>query len=293
MSAKVFQIVTDRIVDLLNKGEIPWHKPWDAGALQPRNIAGYAYNGINFFLLGMLGFETPVFLTFNQIKKMGGRIKEGQEKKHAPVFFWKWLKYSKDRNGNDLTDEKTIPLVRFTQVWNIAQVDGIALPKRFAVKERTFNPIETAQAIVDGYANGPQIRHGGAQACYAPVIDVLTMPVKESFHDEAGYYTTIFHEMVHSTGHKSRLNRKELMDGNAFGSHDYSVEELCAEMGAAYLAAHAGLDNTLTNSAAYIQSWIKALKNDTKMLMVAAGRAQKAFKLIVGEVVEDDEETEE
>lgn len=283
MSAKVLQIVTDKIVAMLENGTVPWRKPWNANTTAPHNIAGYAYNGINFFLLSMLGHETPVYLTFNQIKKAGGRIKAGEEKKHAPVFFWKWLQFSKDRNGNELDDPRSVPLVRFTQVWNISQVDGVELPKRFKTEPKVFNPIETAQTVVEGYKNAPAVTHGGNRACYTPVLDKVAMPIRESFLSPAEYYSTLFHEFAHSTGHKSRLNRKEVMDGNAFGSHDYSVEELVAEMGAAYLCAHCGIDNTLENSAAYIQSWIKRLKDEPKMLMVAAARAQKAFKHIVGE----------
>lgn len=284
MSIKVAQIVTDRINALLAAGTVPWRKPWKNGT-KPSNIDGRAYNGINFFLLSCLGYETPVYLTMNQIKKMNGRIKAGQEKLHHPVFFWKWLE---DRN--DPTSDRKIPLARYTLVWNIEQIDGIELPKRFKAEAKVFNTIEAAEKVVAGYQDGPEIRHGGDRACYTPVTDKVQMPPRENFESPNEYYATLFHELGHSTGHRSRLNRKELMDATFFGSHSYSVEELCAEMTAAFLSAHTGIDDKHENSAAYIQSWMEALKDKPTMLMQAAGRAQKAFARIVGVTEEPEAE---
>lgn len=292
MSNKVLQIATDRILSALKTGTVPWRKPWKAG-MRPCNIDGYEYRGINFFFLSMLGFEMPVFLTLRQIKEKGGRIKDGEEKKHSPVFFWKILSYTKDKQGNVLDDPRSIPLARYTQVWNIAQVDGIELPKRFKSTAPVIPAIDAAEAIVAGYKNAPAMQHGGNRACYSPVLDKVSMPNKEQFTSSEEYYSTLFHELAHSTGHLNRLNRKELMASTFFGSHDYSLEELVAEMGAAYLCAHAGIDNTLDNSAAYIAGWMKALQADEKMLMTAAARAQKAFAHIVPDSNVEATESEE
>jgi antirestriction protein ArdC len=290
----VFEIVTDRIVKLLESGTVPWRRPWDNGVDAPRNIDGYEYNGINFFLLSMLPFKTPVYLTLNQIKKKGGTIKEGENKNHAPVFYWRMNTYDKDKSGNPLSSPVSIPMARYTQVWNIEQVDGIELPKRFAQRAmRQFTAIESAEKLVANYKDSPAISHGGNRACYTPVLDKVTMPEKDSFKSPGEYYSTLFHELGHSTGHAKRLNRKELMDGNFFGSHDYSVEELVAEMSAAYMAAHCGIDNTLENSAAYIASWSKKLRDEPRMLMTAAARAQKAFKHIAGAQELEETATEE
>lgn len=292
MSNKVLQIVTDRVLNMLKDGIVPWRRPWQNSS-SPANIAGYQYRGINFFLLSMLGYETPVFLTFNQIRKANGRIKAGEEKKHSPVFFWKVMQYNKDKLGNDLDDPRSIPIARYSQVWNISQVEGIELPKRFQNKAERLPVLDAAEAIVTGYQNAPTLVHGGDRACYSPVLDKISMPVKESFNGAEEYYSTLFHEMAHSTGHLKRLNRKELMDSNAFGSHDYSIEELVAEMSAALMCAHAGIDNTLDNSVAYIAGWVKKLQDEPKMLMIAAARAQKAFAHIAPQLVQESSEESE
>lgn len=292
MSAKVLQIVVDRVLGMLKDGIVPWRRPWKNSS-SPMNIAGYPYRGINFFLLSMMGHETPVYLTFNQIRKAGGKIKSGEEKKHSPIFFWKIMQYNQDKFGNDLDDPRNIPIMRYSQVWNIAQVEGIKLPKRFLTPVERLPVLDAAEAIVNGYANAPKTVHGGDRACYSPVLDKISMPNKESFHSAEEYYSTMFHEMAHSTGHLSRLNRKEVMDGNAFGSHDYSVEELVAEMSAALMCAHSGIDNTLDNSVSYIAGWVKKLQDEPKMLMTAAARAQKAFAHIAPQLVEESSEESE
>lgn len=293
MSIKVLQILTDRVVTMLKDGKVPWRKTWK-NTSTPHSIEGYPYRGINFFLLSMLGHEVPVYLTLPQISKRGGKLKAGEEKNHSPVFFWTMLDKTQDKQGNPVTDGRKIPFTKYTRVWNISQVEGIELPKRFRQTAAKLPPNDAAQAIVDGYKDGPTVTHGGDRACYSPVLDKIMMPPREAFIGTNEYYCAFFHEMTHSTGHLKRLNRREVMDGNAFGSHAYSAEELVAEMGAAMLCAHAGIDNTLENSAAYIADWLEALKNDPKMLMFAAGKAQKAFAHIVPDVkVEDVEESEE
>lgn len=292
MSQKVFEIVTQRICDLLEKGTVPWRKPWKnvSGQNAPCNIMGYPYTGINFFLLSCMAHATPVYLTFNQIKKKGGKIKAGEEKNHFPVFFWKWLNIEDKNSG----DEKTIPMCRYYQVWNIEQVEGIELPKRFQIEKSTTALVklnEIADSLINNYKDGPEVKVQGNQACYFPTTDKVHMPARDQFLGDNEYYSVLFHELTHSTGHQSRLNRKELMAPTYFGSHDYSTEELCAEMGAAFMCAHCGIDNTVENSAAYIQGWLKKLKSDPKMLMMAAARAQKAFYHIAGqpERIEDEE----
>ena len=292
MSAKVLQIVTDRVLNMLKDGVIPWRRPWKGGN-SPMNIAGYPYRGINFFLLSMLGNETPVYLTFNQIRKANGRIKAGEEKNHSPVFFWKVMQYAKDKLGNDLDDPRSVPIMRYSQVWNISQVEGITLPKRFQTVAKPMPALEAAEAIVNGYSNIPALAHGGNRACYSPTLDKISMPEKASFESIGEYYSTLFHEMAHSTGHRSRLNRKEIMDPIIFGSHDYSVEELVAEMSAALMCAHSGIDNTLDNSVSYIANWVQKLKDEPKMLMTAAARAQKAFAHIAPQFAQNASDEDE
>ena len=293
MAKTVFDIVTEKVTELLDKGTIPWRKPWTGkdNIVKPVNVTGREYNGINYFLLSCLGYETPVFLTFKQIQDRGGKIKDGEEKKHFPVFFWAFNKYNKDAKGN-ATEERTVPICRYYLVWNIEQTTcelPAKLKDQTVERVQNFGTIEAAETIVANYENGPtiKVKDGSNRACYCPTTDIVSVPHKDQFTSLEEYYSTLFHELSHSTGHGSRLNRKEVVSPTFFGSHDYSVEELVAEMGAAFLCNHAGIHNTLDNSAAYINGWLSKLKSDPKMLMTAAGRAQKAFERIVGKKATD------
>lgn len=291
MSTKVYEIVTQKVLEAMNKGTVPWRKPWN-GAGHPFNgVTGRQYNGGNFFLLSLFRFAVPAFLTYNQIKKAGATIKAGEEKKHFPVFYWNWVE------KKDATSKKVekFPMLRFFLVWNVEQIEGYEVPEKFLPKAVAHNDrIASADAIVNGYLNAPKITvQTTDRACYYPTRDEIEVPEMSQYPKLEEYYSTLFHEMGHSTGHKSRLNRKELMDANYFGSHDYSQEELTAELTAAFLCAEAGIDNTLDNSAAYLASWYKRLANDPKMFFTAAGKAQKAADLILNRVKEVPEAVEE
>ena len=277
--SKVYEIISERIMNAIQTSNtLPWRKPWAGGATMPQNISGRKYNGANFFLLSMLGYSNPVFLTFNQIKQAGGRIREGEEKNHFPVIYWKMLKKTDDKGK-----ETCFPMLRYFLVWNIEQTT-VELPESMKVKPQIeFNPIEAAEAIIEGMPNRPMMSSvdGGSRACYFPDRDVVSLPAANQFNANESYYATLFHELVHSTGHASRLNRAEITKPSYFGSHDYSKEELVAELGAAFLCAEAGIDNTLDNSAAYIRGWLAALRNDPKLFVEAAAKATKAANYIL------------
>lgn len=288
MAKSVFDIITEKVVAFMEQGNIPWQKPWSGGNGQnnPCNISGRPYNGINFFLLSCFGYDDPIFLTFKQIRERKGTIKAGEEKNYFPVFFWQFNTYDKDKDGSALTEKRTIPMCRYYLVYNISQTD-LELPEKFKTKPAPladYGTVAAAERVIEGYENAPdiQMKDGSDQACYIPSLDIINIPHKNQFVNLNSYYSTLFHELIHSTGHSRRLNRKELMSPQYFGSHDYSQEELVAEMGAAFLCNHVGIDNTLENSAAYIKGWLGKLKSDPKMLMTAAGRAQKAFEHIAG-----------
>lgn len=274
----VYEIITERITDLLEKGTIPWRRPW-AGGEMPRNLVSKKpYNGINVLMLACAGFTSPYFLTFNQTRKLGGTVKKGE--KGTPVIFWKLLKDKKGavtKNGK----EKTFGFLRYYSVFNAAQCDGIEVPAP-VVPAKDFDPIKAAEDIEINYEDCPTITHKGGRACYSPGGDQIMMPSKDSFVGAAEYYSTLFHEMGHSTGHKKRLDREGVTDPIKFGSHKYSKEELVAEFTACFLCAEAGINNTLDNSAAYIQNWLKALKDDPKMIVQASGKATRAAKYITG-----------
>lgn len=293
--SKVYQILTDKVLDLINKGVVPWRRPWKPGNM-PRNYQGRPYNGCNMFLLSILkefeGWNTGIFLTFKQIQALGGKIKEGQEKRHSPVFFWNWNAKGKDSVTGD---EITFPVFRFFLVWNFDQVEGIELPKWARENRPPVNSLEICDAIVAGYKDGPEIRHGGDRACYSPVSDLVKMPERNSFTNSEGYYATLFHELGHSTGHAKRLNRKGITDPIRYGSHEYSQEELVAELTATFLCSEAGIENVvLDNAASYLAGWWSALKKEPKMFAMASAQAMKAAKRILGEdAKEENEEAQE
>jgi antirestriction protein ArdC len=295
MNNDVYQVITDRIIAQLERGVVPWQKPWQGGEQMPRNlISRHEYRGVNVFLLHAMCFESPFWLTYKQASELGGHVKKGE---HAcPVVFWKRLQ--KD-DSSEPDGKKTIPFLRYYSVFNVAQCEDIP-PDKIPVQngnQREHCPITEAENIVAAMPKKPEIRHGGGRACYSPSLDCVTMPKPETFCSGQDYYSVLFHELTHSTGHESRLNRKGVgaTDGewSAFGSSPYAREELVAEMGAAFLSGHAGIiERTLDNSAAYIQSWLARLKEDRRLIVQAAAQAQRAADFILGRKY-DEPETEE
>lgn len=284
MNNKVYEIITERIVTMLNEGVCPWRRPWGLMPLPPQNFAsGRKYNGINHILLSAIGYEIPLFLTFKQVAERGGNVKKGS--KGLPVIYWSTLQ----RDEGDVEGEPAlIPFLRYYTVFNAAQIEGLQFPE---VKSRTgegFKPLELAEGVITGWGARPSIEHGFNQASYLPGMDIIRMPSPGSFDSPADYYATMFHEMGHATGAKTRLDRKM---SDRYGSEDYSREELVAEMTAAFLCAHCGIDNsTIKQQAAYLAGWLKALKDDPKMVVTAASQAQKAANMILGIIPESQSE---
>lgn len=272
-----YAIVTNRIIASLEAGTIPWKKPWNSS--MPKNIASKKeYRGINTMLLGMGEYASPYWGTFKQWTDAHGTVRKGE--KSTPIVFWKFLTVEdKKTKGKD----KIVPMLRYYNVFNAEQIDfaeGFTAPVEGKIE---FSPIEACEAILAGYSDMPEIEKSGS-AWYSPMRDKLGMPKKESFHSVAEYYSTLFHELTHSTGHKSRLARFDLQRDNMhFGSEDYSKEELVAELGASFLAFETGIDmQTAQNSDAYIAGWLKVLKGDKKFITSAGGQAQKAVDYIKG-----------
>jgi antirestriction protein ArdC len=270
---KVYDYVTERIVKALEAGTVPWHKPWaDLGASQ-NLISRKPYRGINVLLLALSKFKSPFWLTLNQAKKLKGVTLRKGEKSHMVVFY-KTLNFKEEVKGKER--EKHIPYLKYYLVFNVEQFDGIEqyLP---VTEIKPFVAIEEAARIAREMPKRPNMVEGG-RASYMPMFDRVTMPAKESFDSPEEYYSTLFHELAHSTGHSSRLKRFADDESiSSFGSDSYSKEELLAEMAAAFLCATAGIENkTVDNSAAYINMWLKKLQNDTKLIVQAANGAQKA-----------------
>ena len=295
--AKVFEVINDRILAALNDGVVPWRKPWAGSAMAPRNIRGRRYSGINAFYLSMLGFTDPRFLTFKQAQALGGRVRKGE--KGYPVVFWKFLSlrvpHPDEPAEENVTLEKRVPMLRYYTVFNVSQVDGLNLKPIDTTLPEGANPDARAEAILMGYLDregAPSFDHkGGDKAYYVPAEDAIHLPDRAAFYTTEGYYETTFHEVGHSTGHPTRLNRDH---HGHFGSEQYGREELVAEFTAAFLMGEAGLADmtTIKNMAAYIDSWKRAIADDPRMLVVAAGRAEKAARLVLGDTLNDEEEEE-
>lgn len=267
--------ITQRIINSLENGVIPWDKPFTSGT--PKNyVSGKAYNGINTIILGLSDFSSSYWLTFNQCRQAGGTIKKGS--KGMPIIFFKINEYTKENDKGEI-ETKQIPLMRYSTVFNFDQVENLK-PKEDE-KPRTNTPIEEAQRIIDNMPNKPTIETG-LQPCYIPSMDIVKIADINKFKSAEGYYSTLFHELAHSTGHEKRLNRQDSDKARTFGSEDYSKEELIAEFTSAFLCSSAGiLKATERNNTAYIQSWIKALKNDKTQLIKAGSQAQKAYNYIM------------
>ncbi len=238
------------------------------------------YRGINLFLLDSTGFASPFWLTFKQVESLNGRIKKGE--KSLPVVFWKILE------DVDNGETRKIPFLRYHRVFNVLQCEGITVPTPPMVNG-TFQPIERCEDVVANMPHRPAIEHGGGRACYSPQRDAVSIPEASLFESPQAFYGTLFHELTHSTGHVSRLNRKEVANPSDFGSDLYSREELVAEMGAAFLSRHCEIEHTtLDQSASYIQNWLERLKEDRKLVVHAAAQAQKACDFILDIKPEDE-----
>jgi antirestriction protein ArdC len=272
------EIITESVLKQLEQGVAPWRKPWSASI--PRNLTSKKpYRGLNVFLLATQGYGSPYWLTFNQAKQLRAHVRQGE--KSTLISFWQFNEYAKENRETGDTENKTSVLLRYYRVFNIEQCEG--LKALCGDEHKPIQPLDECESIANGMPNPPRIEQH-SQAFYRPSADIVGMPSRSCFESPEGYYSTLFHELTHSTGHKSRLNRfEEHSSDHQFGSESYSKEELIAEMGAAMLAGMAGISqSTLSNSASYLQSWIKRLKSDSRLIISAASHAQKAADYILG-----------
>jgi antirestriction protein ArdC len=273
--ANVYEIVTNQIIAQLERGVVPWRKPWRTE--MPCNlVSGKPYRGINVFLLGMQARPSKYWLTYKQAAELGGHVRAGE--KASVVTFWN----VGEERLNAKTGKLSKPfLLRYYNVFNATQVDGLESLKLGNGAQPVPN-IEACEAFVSGMPNPPKFVDSNA-AWYRPSADTIGMPLRAGFDSPEEYYSTLFHEMTHSTGHVSRVGREGIENLNAFGSESYSREELIAELGASMLCGITGISPaTLQNSASYLQSWITRLKGDSKLILSAASAAQKAADYIRG-----------
>ncbi len=259
----VYAIVTEKIINLLEQGVVPWRRPWTGGGL-PRNVVSKKpYRGINHFLLSASKFVQPYWLTMRQANELGGHVRKGEES--TIIVFWK----VEDGHGRDQAqDESDAELdeqgrrrfvLRYYRVWNVEQCELLekALEKLPRVETHEYDPIEAVERIVAAMPNAPTIEHAGSKAFYSNITDRITMPPRKLFISPEEYSATLLHELTHSVGHEKRLARESITEAAAFGSAVYSKEELIAEMGGAYLCAEAGISSAvISNQAAYLAGWL-------------------------------------
>jgi antirestriction protein ArdC len=227
--------------------------------------------------LASSGFASPYWLTFCQAQELGGHVRKGES--GTPVVFWKFgTRLVED--GEEVIEKPSL-LCRYYTVFNVSQCEALRL-QPVAEPTPQLDPIDTCEQVVTQWLGKPAIRHGSNRASYSKAADLVQMPDRGCFDSAEEYYSTLFHELTHSTGHPLRLNRPSLAESERFGDEKYSAEELVAEMGAAFLCGFTGIENkTINNSAAYLRSWLMVLKNDARLVLVAAGQAQKAADLIL------------
>lgn len=268
----VFEIITDRMIKQMESGIVPWRKPWFGKSMAVSHATGRPYSLLNQMLLATPG----EYITKNAIAKENGRIKKGEK---ASVIFEQIWKEEKDDDGNIV---KRWCTNRYVNVWRMDQVEGIAARYGVQITESAHRQTEADKVVEEYQAREPvKISYNGESAFYRPGTDEIVVPNVDRFTETAEFYSTLFHEMVHSTGHESRLKR--LTSGTRFGDEVYSKEELVAEIGSAALVQKTGLETeeSFTNSTAYVQGWLKELQNDRHMIIDAAKAAEKAVAFIL------------
>jgi antirestriction protein ArdC len=282
----VYAIVTEKIINMMEQGVVPWRRPWTSTGL-PRNLVSKKpYKGINYFLLSASKYVSPFWLTYRQATELGGYVRNGEES--TVVVFWKVgdLQQSIEDLGTKETGEKNKRrfLLRYYRLFNLEQCElpQSVLDKLPKMETHQHDPIEAVEKIIAGMRNPPEIVRGGSKAFYSPITDRITLPPRELFISAEEEAATETHELIHSVGHEKRLAREGICEAAPFGSPVYSKEELCAELGAAFLCAEAGISNAvIVNQAAYLAGWLKSLRNDRKLLIHAAAQAQHAADYIL------------
>lgn len=286
-TTNIYDQITNQIIAQMETGIIPWQKPWREGAFMGciSHTSGRPYSLLNQWLLGGKAGE---WLTFKQIQAEGGRVKKGE--KASVVVFYKYLDKVEKKEDEDGTIVEVLtgrfPVLKGYSVFHIDQTEGIAPRYANEPTEYDHEASEEAERVVAEYVQRDGLRlfvEQSDRAYYRPSTDEVHVPRMKQYKVMEEYYSTLFHELTHSTGHEKRLNRKEIAGVAFFGDENYSKEELTAEIGAAFLCQAVGLESAkaFKNSVAYLQGWLKALRNDKKLIVAAAARAEAAAKYIL------------
>ena len=274
----LYQTITDRIIKELENGTVPWHKPWKCTGGAISRATGKPYSILNQLMLPQEG----EYVTYRQAIEEGHPVRKGE--KASMVFFFKFLETEDKETG----ETKTVPLLKYYSVFHISQCEG--MKPRFATFHSDLQPDKKAESIIDNYVKSSGVtlkRIQSDKAYYSPSTDTIVVPEISQYTDVAEFYSTVFHESVHSTGHHTRLNR--ITDVARYGSESYSKEELIAELGASYLVNTAGIEtaSSFQNSAAYVNGWLSVLRDDKRFIISAASQAEKAVRLVLAEDLDD------
>ena len=281
--------VTNLIIDQLSKGVVPWRKGWTSQGGLPLSLqTGKPYQGVNSLILYLAGLEysRPLWVTYNNARKLGGHVRKG-EKSTVVVYAKQVTKQELAESGEERT--RSFFMYKADHVFNVDQCEGLELPAKYAI-DTNREPVEVMPALAqlwDGYANRPELFYKEqGRAFYSPSSDSITLPALNQFNSEKEHAYTLAHEMIHSTGHQSRLDRWRDEKVSAFGCENYAREELVAELGACMALSSVGIDFDLENSGAYIKNWMQALQDDTSLILKASSKAQAATNHILGVKIE-------
>ncbi len=292
-----YAIVTEKIINLLETGIVPWRRPWTSTGLPHNLVSKKPYRGVNVFLLSASKYVSPFWLTMRQANELDGHVRKGEES--TLIVNWKIENLLSRDESEDLDQDETVDakarnrrrfLLRFYRVFNLEQCElpQAVLDKLPRIETHEHDPIEAAERIIAAMPNPPEIQYAGSKAFYSSVTDRITLPPRELLISAEEQAATTYHEIGHATGHPKRLNRKSIAEAAPFGSPTYSFEEMIAEMSAAYLCAEAGISPAvIENQSAYVAGWLKKLRDDRKLVVHAAAQAQHAADFILNRTCAD------
>lgn len=282
-AADKFQLVTDKILTLMEQGVSPWQKPWSSIGYG-NAVTGHKYRGINPLLAAVdtlvNGYTSPLFVGFAQAKELGWVVKKGSK---STWLFWGGTMYRETENEDGTTDKQFFSAVKWLNVFNLDCIDDSQSDRKvedFKVarggNSLVVPRITDAESLID--AQNAAIVYGGSEACYSPQVDKILMPAYEDFSSRDGFYATVIHELSHWTGHRDRLNRDQ---SGKFGTVSYAKEELIAELSAAFICDGLGIESQIEHHASYLANWMKLLRDDNRAFFTAAKHARKAANLIL------------
>jgi antirestriction protein ArdC len=283
MSKELTERINALVITQLENGLVPWRKPWNTAGFMPTSLtSNKEYRGINALVLAICGgeYERPLWVTYKQAQALGGTVRKGETA--LPVVYWS--RFVKESPEGEIV--KAGAFMKYYSVFNVAQCDGITIPAQYDVKREPVATLPALDAIVAAYVDRPEIYYKEqGRAYYDMLADSITLPPVSAFNTAEDHAYTLCHEMIHSTGHESRLKRFSKDEKIAkFGDADYAREELVADIGAQILLSENGIQSDMENSASYIAGWLKALKNDPSLIMSAAGKAQTAADRVQGKI---------